>query len=119
MPDIFPTGVSSFSPYCSAANTLRAARSSGQILGSLQFWCPASHKQPESYAHVQQVPGDAMEEGGPVGAGEVIDLARKPTAERHAQNCSRKYKADPGSGFAGREMVTHDQGIARNNATLG
>ena len=47
-------------------------------------WAKAAEQQPEGDRHVDQVPGDAVQEGGAVGAGEVVDLARQPAAQRHA-----------------------------------
>ncbi len=35
------------------------------------------------------------------------------------KNRGGEHEADAGSGFAGREMIAHDQGIARHDAALG
>jgi hypothetical protein len=78
----------------------------------------AAHQQPEGDRHVQQVPADAVQEGGPIGAGEVVDLAAQPAAQRHADDGRHQHQADPGAGLAGREVVAHDHRVARHDAAL-
>ena len=53
-----------------------------------------------------------------VGAGEVVDLARQPAAQRHAEHGCHQHEADPGAGLGGREVVAHDQRVARHDAAL-
>src|SRR5258708_37154003 len=84
--------------------------------GGCDTWLP--RKQPARDAQVEKVPADAVDERGPVGAGEVEDRAGQPAAERHAEERRRKHDGDPRAGFAWREELAHDDWICRDVPAL-
>src|SRR5260370_39887320 len=55
--------------------------------------CPAQEAQGDR--HIEQVPPDAVDERGPVGAGEVEDRTREPAAERHAEERRGEHDGPP------------------------
>ena len=57
-------------------------------------------QQEERDRQVEQVPADAVEERGAVGAGEVEHRARHPAAQRHAEQRAHDHEADLGAGLA-------------------
>src|SRR5690348_5644073 len=74
--------------------------------------------QPPDDGAVQDVPGDAVEEGGVIGAGEVEQFAAHPGAACHAEDGGRDGDAHACAGFLRREVFAHDHAVARDDAAL-
>src|SRR3569833_4265485 len=74
--------------------------------------------QPPDDGAVQEVPRNAIEESGMIGAGEVEQLAAHPAAARHADDGHRDGDAHARPGFLGREVFAHDHAVARDDAAL-
>ena len=77
-----------------------------------------SPEQAHRDADVQQVPENAVEERGLVGAGQVEDHAGHPAAERHAEHGGHQHGADAHAGLLGREELPDDDGVGRHDSAL-
>src|SRR5574343_423249 len=79
---------------------------------------PDPPEQPRCNRQVQQVPGDAIEEGRLVAAGQVENPARHPAAQRHAQQRGHDDRADAGARLVWRKVFADDDGVRGHDAAL-
>ena len=75
-------------------------------------------QQPQGDRHVQQIPQDAIDERGLIGAGQVEDHSGHPAAERHAQQRGRQHHADPHPGLGRGEILADDDGVGGHDPAL-
>src|SRR5574343_1049868 len=84
--------------------------------GGLPQWpsgwmLPDPPEQPECNRQVQEVPGNAVEEGGLVAACQVEDPARQPAAQRHAQQRGHDDRAHAGASLVRIKVLADDDGV--------
>ena len=95
----------------SAANSIRRTA-----------WRQGAPRAPKQYhrdCHVGEIEEYRVEERRGVGASEIKQYARHPTAERHADGRREQRRADPPSGLIGRKEPPDDDCVRRYDTALG